>query len=152
MYYIKYNEIDLTDLVKVRSVEIQSLPSIDHSSYDVFERHGTIYNGATYNNRDINLVLLIYPDDPEDYDIYVNDVKRAFYTQEECRLFCGNEELYMWCVPVGDITITELGPYCAEIEVDLIAYDPYWYSINQNIVNNVDQKKFKVTNDSDIAV
>lgn len=152
MYYIKYNEIDLTDIVKVRSVEIPSLPSIEHSSYDVFERHGNIYNGATYNNRDINLVLLIYPDDPEDYDMYVNDVKRAFYTQEECRLFCNNEELYMWCVPVGDISITELGPYCAEIEVDLVAYDPYWYSINQNIVNNDDQKKFEVVNDSDIAV
>ena len=167
MYYIKYNEIDLTDLVKVRSVEIPSLPSIEHSSYDVFERHGNIYNGASYNNREINLVLLIYPDRPEGYDpnnpvhvnnmndtydMYVNDVKRAFYTKEECRLFCGNEELYMWCVPVGDITITELGVCCAEIEVDLIAYDPYWYSTKTNCVNNYNRNTFQITNNSDLAV
>ena len=152
MYYIKYNEIDLSDIVKVRSVEIPSLPSIKHSSIDVFERHGNIFNGVSYNNRDINLVLLIYPDNPDDYDIYINDVKRTFYTQEECRLFCGNEDLYIWCVPTGDIVVTELGDYCAEIEVNLIAYDPYWYSVGYNIVNNDDKKQFRVTNKSDLAV
>ncbi len=133
MYYIKYNEIDLTDIVKVRSVEIPSLPSIEHSSKNVFERHGNIFNGVSYNNREIKLIFIVQPDDPDDYDVYINDIKRAFYTQEERRLFCGNNELYMWCVPVGDVLITELGGTCAEVEVDLIAYDPYWYSIYQNV-------------------
>lgn len=173
MYTIIYNDIDLTDIVKVRSVEIPSLPSIDHSSYDVFERHGNVFNGASYNNREIKLTFIIQPDrvmeplDPEDpesplfynedktiklYDEYVNDVKRAFYTQEECKLFCGNEELYMWCVPIDDVIVTELGGTCAEVEVNLVAYDPYWYSIYPNIVNNDDQRRFEVVNDSDVAV
>lgn len=172
MYYIKYNEIDLTDIVKVRSVEIPSLPNIEHSSYNAFERHGNVFNGASYNNREIKLTFIIQPEkqkillDPEDpespeiydenktielYDIYINDVKRAFYTQEECRLFCGNEELYMWCVPIDDVIITELGGTCAEVEVNLVSYDPYWYSTNQNVVNNESQKKFVVTNNSDVA-
>lgn len=152
MYYIKYNEIDLTDMVKVRSVEIPSLPHIEHSSIEMFERNGNVYNGLSYGTREINLVLLIQPEDPNDYDLYVSDVKRAFYTKEECRLFCGDEDYYMWCVPDGNIMINELGTGCAEIEVSLIAYDPYWYSDKVNIVNNDEKKKFTVKYDGDVPV
>lgn len=186
MYYIKYNEIDLTDMVKVRSVEIPSLPAIEHSSIGVFERDGNIYNGLSYNNREIKLTLLIHPErqminiDPEDptsplvyddyatnelYEQYIRDVKRTFYTKEEARLFCGDETMYMWCVPEGDITISELGAYCAEMEVSLIAYDPYWYSTETHIINNsklekddegnvvrVNKNKFTVDYSCDVPV
>ena len=152
MYYIKYNGIDLTDMVKVRSVEIPSLPAIEHSSINMFERNGNVFNGLSYNNREINLVLLIQPSNPEDYDLYVGDVKRAFYTKDECKLYCGDESLYMWCVPVGDMTITELGSYCAEVEISLIAYDPYWYSEEVNVTNNNDKKTFTVKYDGDVPV
>ena len=150
MYYIKYNEIDLTDLVKVREVEIPSLPTMEHSSIDVFERDGGIYNGLSYKTREIKLTFIIQPEDPNDYDMYVNDVKRAFYTKEEAQLYCGDESLYIWCVPVDDLIITELGTACAECEVNLVSYDPYWYSTKQNAVNNNDAKRFTVTNESDV--
>lgn len=150
MYYIKYNDIDLTDIVKVREVEIPSLPTMEHSSIDVFERDGGIYNGLSYKTREIKLTFIIQPEDPNDYDMYVNDVKRAFYTKEEAQLYCGDESLYIWCVPVDDLIITELGTGCAEAEVNLVSYDPYWYSTKQNAVNNNDAKKFTVTNESDV--
>ena len=152
MYYIKYNEIDLTDMVKVREVEIPSLPSIEHSSIDIFERDGGVYNGASYGTREIKLTFIIKPDNRDDYEQYVQDVKRAFYTKEECRLFCGDENLYIWCVPVDEMTITELGTGCAEGEVNLVSYDPYWYSVDQQAVNNNDKKKFTVENESDTNV
>ena len=152
MYYIKYNEIDLTDMVKVREVEIPSLPSIEHSSIDIFERDGGVYNGASYGTREIKLTFIIKPDNRDDYEQYVQDVKRAFYTKEECRLFCGDENLYIWCVPVDDMVITELGTGCAEGEVNLVSYDPYWYSVDQQAVNNNDKKSFTVENESDTNV
>ena len=152
MYYIKYNEIDLTDMVKMREVEIPSLPSIEHSSIDIFEKDGGVYNGASYGTREIKLTFIIKPDDRNDYEQYVQDVKRAFYTKEECRLFCGDENLYIWCVPVDDMVITELGTGCAEAEVNLVSYDPYWYSVDQQAVNNNNKKKFTVENESDTNV
>ena len=152
MYYIKYNEIDLTDMVKVREVEIPSLPSIEHSSIDIFERDGGVYNGASYGTREIKLTFIIKPDNRDDYEQYVQDVKRAFYTKEEARLFCGDENLYIWCVPVDDMVITELGEGCAEGEVNLVSYDPYWYSVDQQAVNNNDKKNFTVENESDTNV
>ena len=152
MYYIKYNEIDLTDMVKVREVEIPSLPTIEHSSIDIFERDGGVYNGASYGTREIKLTFIIKPDNRDDYEQYVQDVKRAFYTKEEARLFCGDENLYIWCVPVDDMVITELGTGCAEGEVNLVSYDPYWYSVDQQAVNNNDKKSFTVENESDTNV
>ena len=152
MYYIKYNEIDLTDMVKVREVEIPSLPTIEHSSIDIFERDGGVYNGASYGTREIRLTFIIKPDDKNDYEDYVRDVKRAFYTKEEARLFCGDENLYMWCVPIDDMIITELGEGCAEAEVNLVSYDPYWYSVDQQGMNNDDKKNFTVDNESDANV
>ena len=142
----------MTDMVKVRSVEIPSLPSIEHSSINMFERNGNVYNGLSYNNREIELKLLIHTDNQEDYELYVSDVKRAFYTKDECKLYCGDENLYMWCVPVGDMTITELGNCCAEVEISLTAYDPYWYSDDINVVNNDEKKKFTVKYDGDVPV
>ena len=152
MYYIKYNEIDLTDMVKVREVEIPSLPTIEHSSIDIFERDGGVYNGASYGTREIRLTFIIKPDDKNDYEDYVRDVKRAFYTKEEARLFCGDENLYMWCVPVDEMRIAELGEGCAEAEVNLVSYDPYWYSVDQQGMNNDDKKNFTVDNESDANV
>lgn len=152
MYYVSYNEINLTDMIKVREVNIPSLPTIDHSSFDVFERDGNIYNGASFGNRTMSIKFIIQPDDPADYDTYVNDVKTTFHTKEEARFFCGDESLYIWCVPVGDIIISELGDNCAECEVELVAYDPYWYSTEYHAVNNEDADTFTVNNESNIKV
>ena len=152
MYYLKYNDIDLTEIVKVQSVDISGLPYMEHSSFDVFERDGNVYNGMSYGNREISLKFIIQPDDKYYYNMYINDVKSAFYTKEEAQLYCGDETRYIWCVPVGDITIKELAPYCAECEVSLTAYDPYFYGIEQNAVDNENKNSFSVWNGSDINV
>ena len=91
MYYIKYNDIDLTDIVKVREVEIPSLPTMEHSSIDVFERDGGIYNGLSYKTREIKLTFIIQPEDPNDYDMYVNDKAEVIYTEYEPIIFNKND-------------------------------------------------------------
>ena len=150
MYYIKYNGVDLTEIINVKEVEIPSLPSMSHSSIDIFERNGSVYNGMNYGPRDINIKFIIKATNAEEYEQFVNDTKRAFYTKDEAQLFCGDEENYIWCVPVDDLVITELGVNCAEGEVSLIAYDPYWYNTIQNATNNEESKRFTVTNNGDV--
>ena len=155
-YFLKYNGIDLTDMVKVRSVEIPSLPSIEHSSIDMFERNGNVFNGASVNNREIKIVFLIYPTKADkvyiDYDLCVDDVKRAFNVKEEHKLYCGADNLYMWAVPTGDLIMTELSEGCCECEINLIAYDPYWYHTKTQCINNDDKKRFVVDNEGDVDV
>ena len=149
MYYIKYNGVDLTEIINVKEVEIPSLPSMSHSSIDIFERNGSVYNGMNYGPRDINIKFIIKAVNTDEYEQFVNDTKRAFYTKDEAQLFCGDEENYIWCVPIDDLVITELGNNCAEGEVNLVAYDPYWYNTIQNVTNNKGSKRFIVTNNGD---
>lgn len=150
MYYIKYNDIDLTEIIKVKEVEIPSLPTMSHAKIDIFERDGGLYNGLSYGARNINLKFIIQPANKSDYDFYVSDVKRAFYTKEPAPLYCGDETLYMWCVPVDDLMITELGDGCAEAEVNLISYDPYWYSTETKQTDS-ETKNFVVVNRGDLG-
>lgn len=150
MYYLKYNDVDLTDIVKIRNVEVSSLPISEHSTISVFERSGDIFNGSTYSKRDIKLKFLIQTDNNEDYEEYIGDVKRAFYTRDEAILYCGDDTLYMWCVPEGEVTIKELGTWCSECEVNLISYSPYWHSTEIQMTES-NSKVFIVENNGDVA-
>ena len=129
-----------------------ALPSMSHSNIDMFERDGNVFNGLSYGTREINITFLVKSRDPEEYELRLYDAKRAFYTKEEAKLYCGSEDYYMWCVPEGEMTVSELTNGCAECEVTLIAYDPYWYSDAVNVSNNNDKKTFTVKYDGDVPV
>ena len=49
----------------------------------------------------------------------------------------------MWCVPIDDLHITEVGTYCATGEINLVAYDPYWYD-NEILSAHSDSKTVTV--------
>ncbi len=152
MYYINYNGIDLTYIINVKEVEIPSLPTISHSSIEVFERDGSIYNGASFGTKSITIKFIIKANSNSEYDLFTKEVKNAFRTKKEAKLFCGRDDIYIWCVPVDDFIINELGNNCAEGEISFIAYDPYWHSIGQNSANNNMFNDFIVQNKSNVEV
>ena len=140
----------MTQMVKVREVSLPSLPSIEHDSIDLWEMDGNIFNSVSFGNRSINLRMLIQPLDPKELEVLTQDVKRVFYTREPKALYLGDENKYMLCVPDGDVMITELGTGTNEIEVDLIAYYPYWIS-NEVYIHNFEGKEIVVENNGDVA-
>ena len=64
-----------------------SLPTMSHSSIEIFERDGSVYNGMSYEARSIRLTFVIKKDNAEDYEAAVNDVKNTFATKEEAPLY-----------------------------------------------------------------
>ena len=149
LYYFKYNNVDLTDIAYIKEVEMPSLPTMSHSSIEIFERDGSVYNGMSYEPRSIRLTFVIKKDNADDYESAVNDVKNTFATKEEAPLYLGREDRYIWCVPIDDLYITEVGTYCATGEVNLIAYDPYWYD-NETLSANSDSKTVTVDVEGDV--
>lgn len=148
MYYIKYNGINLTELVKVRGITIPTFPSISHDSIEMWDMDGNIFNSLSYGNRNIELILLIWPDNPNNLDVYVNDVKQAFFTREPKPLFIENESRYLLAIPDGEITIEEKGVGCCEMTVNLIAYYPYWIDVEVS-KSATSNKELEVINDGD---
>lgn len=126
-----------------------SLPTMSHSSIEMFERDGAVYNGMSYDTRSIRITFVIKKDNADDYETAVNDVKNTFATKEEAPLYLGKEDRYIWCVPIDDLYITEVGTYCATGEVNLIAYDPYWYD-NEILSVNSDSKTITVDVEGDV--
>ena len=149
MYYLKYNGVDLTQLVKVREVNLPSLPSIEHSEIEMWEMDGNLFSSLSYGNREIEISAIIQPLDPNDLDIYVNDVKRAFYVREPKPLFLGDETRYLLAVTDGEVEIVELGKGTCKITVNLIAYSPYWIDKEVMCINE-DSKEVTVYNDGDV--
>ena len=126
MYYLKYNGIDLTQLVKVRDVSLPSLPTIEHNEIEMWDMDGNIFSSLSYGNKEIEITAIIQPLDPNDLELYVNDVKRAFYVREPQPLFLGDETRYILATTEGEVSIVELGKGTCELTVNLIAYYPYW--------------------------
>ena len=126
-----------------------SLPTMSHSSIEIFERDGSVYNGMSYEPRSIRLTFVIKKDNTDDYEAAVNDVKNTFATKEEAPLYLGKEDRYIWCVPIDDLYITEVGTYCATGEINLVAYDPYWYD-NEILSAHSDSKTVTVDVEGDV--
>ena len=126
-----------------------SLPTMSHSSIEMFERDGAVYNGMSYDTRSIRITFVIKKDNADDYETAVRDVKNTFATKEEAPLYLGKEDRYIWCVPIDDLYITEVGTYCATGEVNLIAYDPYWYD-NEILSADSDSKTVTVDVEGDV--
>lgn len=149
MYYLKYNNIDLTQLVKVRDVSLPSLPTIEHSSINMWDMDGNIFNSLSYGNKEIEISAIIQPLNPNDLELYVNDIKRAFYVREPRPLYLGDETKYLLAVTEGDVTITELGTGTCELNVSLVAYYPYW--IAKEVKNvNITGSQGVITNKGDV--
>lgn len=151
-YYLEYNNVDLTNIVGVRSVEMPGIPSITHSKIDVFERDGNVYNGLSYGTREIKISFIVKSKNIDEYELNLRDAIRAFYTKEEARLFCGSEDYYIWCVPSGDVKVTEVVRGWSECEITLLAYNPYWYSTESTITSSGSDSVFIVNNESDLPV
>ena len=149
LYYFKYNNVDLSDIAYIKEVEMPSLPTMSHSSIEIFERDGSVYNGMSYEPRSIRLTFVIKKDNADDYEAAVNDVKNTFATKEEAPLYVGKEDRYIWCVPIDDLYITEVGTYCATGEINLVAYDPYWYD-NEILSAHSDSKTVTIDVEGDV--
>lgn len=154
-YYFKYNDIDLTDLVGVRTVEISGLPTRDVSSIDVWDMIGSVFDSVKNGDREISVTFLILVDrkrlrqEPRILDGIISDVKNALYTDQPAPLFLGREDRYIYAIADGDLEIADLGEGVVECEVNFLCNDPLWYDINVHDFF-FDGKEGTITNNGDV--
>ena len=146
MFYVNYNDIDLTGIVDVKDVITTALPPRDNKAIDIWERQGSIYNRYKYKEREIKVTFIIQPSQEEileNEDIlnnYIEDTKRAFDVDGPKALFLGDESKFIFAVPQGDIEINQIGTNTCEGEVNFICYDPMYYSEEAKQYDNEDGK------------
>ena len=153
-YYIKYNDIDLTDIVKVRTVETTLTPPRENSTINIWERAGEIYNGYRWSNREITVsFLLMYSEDEYEANPLIleeglADIKTCFNVEEPKELYLNDPEKFIYAIPDGDIELNEMRYNCAEITVTFICYDPFYYSEEAKQYDG--EKLITVNNEGDV--
>ncbi|MEG2246420.1 distal tail protein Dit [Clostridium sp.] len=136
MSYINYNDVDLSNIIKIKSVDTVELPPLEHSTIDIWERVGAIYNGCKKKPRPIDVTFRIKPSredfikDLDCLDNYKEEVKRCFNVDEPKELFLLDDSKFIFAMPIGDIKFTQINRRCVEGTISFICYDPYYYSEN----------------------
>ena len=133
-YYVKYNDIDLTDMIKVREVNTTLTPPRENSTINIWERAGEIYNGYRWENREITLVfLLMYSEDEYDNNPLIleqgmADIRNCLNVDRPKALYLGDPNKFIYAVPDGNIEVNELRYNCVEITIKFSCYDPFYYN------------------------
>ena len=153
-YYVKYNDIDLTNMIKVKTVESSLTPPRENSTIDIWERAGEIYNGYRWQTREITInFLLLYTE--EEYDANplileqgLKDIKDCLNVDSPKALYLNNPDKFIYAVPDGDVEVSELRYNCAEITIKFSCFDPFYYSAEPKMVEGTN--KLVVTNEGDV--
>lgn len=142
-YYVKYNGVNLTNLVRVRTVETTVLPPRENNAITIWEKPGSIYNSYRYGERIITVTFLIratkaeYNSNPTNcMENKLNTLRSVFNVAAPKPLYLGSTSKYIYAVPEGDFTMTELRYDCYECGIQFVCHNPEYYSASVNSSNN----------------
>ena len=142
-YYVKYNGVNLTNLIGVRTVNTTVLPPRENHAITIWERPGSIYNSYRYGERTITVTFLIrasqseYRSNPNCMENKLNTLRNVFNVKEPKPLYLGSSSKYIYAVPEGDFTMSEIRYDCYECEIQFICHNPEYYSSSVRATNNL---------------
>ena len=133
-YYISYNGVNLSNLVRVRAVDTTVLPPRENHSITIWEKPGSIYNSYRFGERHIKVTFLIrataseYNSNPNCMENKLNTLRNVFMVAAPKPLYLGTNTKYILAVPEGDFTMTELRYDCYECTIEFTCHNPEYYS------------------------
>lgn len=142
-YYVKYNGVNLTNFIGVRTVDTTVLPPRENHAITIWERPGSIYNSYRYGERTITVTFLIrasqseYRNNPNCMENKLNTLRNVFNVREPKPLYLGSSSKYIYAVPEGDFTMSEIRYDCYECEIQFICHNPEYYSSSVRATNNL---------------
>ena len=141
-YYVNYNGVNLTNLVRVRAVDTTVLPPRENHAITIWERPGSIYNSYRYGERTITVTFLIratgseYRNNPNCMENKLNTLRNVFNVTGPKPLYLGSTSRYINAVPEGDFRMTEIRYDCYECEIQFKCHNPEYYSASVKASTN----------------
>ena len=141
-YYISYNGVNLSNLVRVRAVDTTVLPPRENHSITIWEKPGSIYNSYRFGERHIKVTFLIrataseYNSNPNCMENKLNTLRNVFKVAAPKPLYLGTNTKYILAVPEGDFTMTELRYDCYECTIEFTCHNPEYYSASVKASTN----------------
>lgn len=157
-YYVKYNGVDLTNIMRVRTVNTTVLPPRENNSITIWERPGSIYNAYRYGEREISVTFLIrattreYNNNPNIMEDRLNTLRNVFEVDKPQPLYLGSTSKFIYAVPDGEFLMDELRYDCYECQINFVCHDPEYYSSNAKSYNSSNSRARAGSNNSIIDI
>lgn len=138
---MNFNNFTVSQLFRIKEVEIETLPSVDVTSKKVPSRHGTIFQGATIGERQITVSIYVLREYEHQFDEegiprssefqnYVRSIVHYLQTDEPKPLIFSDEpDRYYMAICTG-IDIKRLFQV-GEGTITFICNDPYLYATDE---------------------
>lgn len=132
--YSNFNNKDLSNIIKIKSVSKPFIPGTEHKTIDIWERQGQIFDEMKQKEFNIVVKFMIKPstlefiEDENILENKIRDLKRALLVTEPQALYLGSKEKFIFAMPIGEPQLTKRTSVVYEGEITFVAYDPAYYS------------------------
>jgi len=125
---LNFNDVDLEQILKVVSIEKTLISSRTNYSKNISSRHGSIYNGFKYEEKEIKVIGDIKKSSEEEYQYALDELSSALDVQEDSPLYIDDSGRFFFAVPEGDYNEDKFCDGFGRITINFICFIPFAYS------------------------
>ena len=145
MYNIKYDSKSLNNFGRVKEVKKSILPKRKISTIDIESLNGEILNSSKYEALDIEITMVVTGSNKEEFRENILNIINIFNVSETKPLIIDDEK-FCYCITNDGIEKEPFSNVGCFVVINLIALDPYFYSM-ENKVFDSENNKLNVVNE-----
>ncbi len=133
MINVNFNETDLNKYCKILSISKSILPNRQNNSKSIPMVNGSYYTGYKYNERTIDVEILLNNTNVEDFKRNKEDLSNVLNTKEPVKIVFSDEpDKYVYGILDGDTNLDMIGRENGSTTIKFLCHDPIIYSNNWN--------------------
>lgn len=139
MYNIKYDSKSLNNFGKVKEVKKSILPKRKISTIDIESLNGEILNSSKYEALDIEITMVVTGSNKEEFRENILNIINIFNVSETKPLIIDDEK-FCYCITNDGIEKEPFSNVGCFVVINLIALDPYFYSMENKVFDSENNK------------
>lgn len=139
MYNIKYDSKSLNNFGRVKEVKKNILPKRQLSTIDIESLNGEILNSSKYEALDIEITMVVTGSNKEEFRENILNIINIFNVSETKPLIIDDEK-FCYCITNDGIEKEPFSNVGCFVVINLIALDPYFYSMENKVFDSENNK------------
>lgn len=146
MYKVNFNDIDLDEYFIITGVTRNIIPTRNNKTRKIPSMYGEVYNGFTYDAREIVLSCFLEADNEEDRIDKQTIIADILNVKEPVKVIISDDpDKFFYAVPEGSVAVSKLGS-SSEFEITLKCYDVFKYALEEDYFDADNNNEVIVTN------
>ena len=139
MYNLKYRNIDLSIFGDIMEFEKNILPEREYTSINLETINGEILQTNKYKKLEIKITIFVEKNTEEDLKREIRQISNLFNVTTPEKLYI-NDEVFYNCMTSGGIEIEKLHTFMRLVKINLVAFDPCAYSVEEKVYNTTEKR------------